>query len=328
MNKSELRQSKPCKEQIKIAQRVELEILKHFADVCKREGLKWFAAYGTLLGAVRHKGFIPWDDDVDVVMPARDYDKLCANPQCFEKKYFLQTPLCEGRPFSTKLRKNGTTALRNNLVSDVIRGGHHGICIDILPIDEITGGKWVVCGRSELLPSRYFEEIVTLPFEDFQVNAPQNYLEVLDAFYPHGIEETQDRKEKTQHFSLVYEDRNYIDVIPRFTDMLNGSTNKDIFIFGAADSFRIWLKRYGLVRQLRAIFDNDSLRWGDKFFGIPVHNPAELPKMVNNNSCVIICSLYFREIGAQLEQLGIKEYYVFLDGFPYGDRYFKIGMTR
>lgn len=57
-------------------QLAELEVLKEFDKVCKSNDLRYSLAYGTLLGAVRHKGFIPWDDDLDVAMPRPDYNKL------------------------------------------------------------------------------------------------------------------------------------------------------------------------------------------------------------------------------------------------------------
>ena len=53
---------------------IQIEILKEFSNYCDQNNLVYFLGYGTLLGAVRHKGFIPWDDDIDVVMPRSDYN--------------------------------------------------------------------------------------------------------------------------------------------------------------------------------------------------------------------------------------------------------------
>lgn len=68
-----------------------LAILVEFDRVCRENGLRYSLAYGTLLGAVRHKGFIPWDDDVDVVMPRPDYEKLYAlgKEGAFREPFFL-----------------------------------------------------------------------------------------------------------------------------------------------------------------------------------------------------------------------------------------------
>ncbi len=57
-------------------QEISLEILKQVADLCEELNLRYFLAWGTLIGAVRHKGFIPWDDDLDIMMPRPDYDRL------------------------------------------------------------------------------------------------------------------------------------------------------------------------------------------------------------------------------------------------------------
>ena len=57
-------------------QTISLEILKIIADICEEQNLRYYLIYGTLIGAIRHKGYIPWDDDVDIMMPRPDYDKL------------------------------------------------------------------------------------------------------------------------------------------------------------------------------------------------------------------------------------------------------------
>ena len=77
--------------EIKIIQNKILEILKIFIETCEENNLTYYALGGTLLGAVRHGGFIPWDDDIDIGMPREDYEKFkkIANEKFNDRYLFL-----------------------------------------------------------------------------------------------------------------------------------------------------------------------------------------------------------------------------------------------
>lgn len=119
---------------------VELDLLSSYANVCAKYGLRWWADGGTLLGAVRHNGFIPWDDDIDVIMPREDYDlflKLSSLGDDFKEPYHLQTDWNEVVVFRTaKLRRSDTAAI---VISDAPARYEYnqGIFIDIFPMDKI-----------------------------------------------------------------------------------------------------------------------------------------------------------------------------------------------
>ena len=115
---------------------VQLDLLKQFDRVCREYGLTYVGIFGTMLGAVRHGGMIPWDDDADVAMPRKDFDRLLeVAPKAFDYPYFLQTMENDRNCFYggyAKLRNSDTTA------RDWFNSGrrcNQGIFIDIFPLD-------------------------------------------------------------------------------------------------------------------------------------------------------------------------------------------------
>lgn len=137
----EIRSNYLISEKMKKVWAVELDLLQKFAEVCERNNLNYFLDGGTLLGAVRHKGFIPWDDDADVIMPREDYDRLFQIAEKeFEYPYFFQTTLTEDNFFRThaQLRNSQTTGF---IVEDSKKNINRGIFIDIFVLDGIPDNK-------------------------------------------------------------------------------------------------------------------------------------------------------------------------------------------
>ena len=112
-----------------------LETLLTVDRVCKEHNLRYYIIAGTLLGAVRHKGFIPWDDDLDMGMLRRDYEKFCRiAPEKLKPEYCLQTWYTEPNyalPFG-KVMKRNTVYLENKKTR---RLENNGIYVDIFPYD-------------------------------------------------------------------------------------------------------------------------------------------------------------------------------------------------
>lgn len=120
----------------------EQEILDVIHQVCTEHGLRYSLAYGTLIGAVRHKGFIPWDDDIDLMMPREDYEKLLVIwNQSAPKGYILQNTRTDS-DFTqnfTKIRRDHTTFLQDE--AERTKHYHKGIFVDIFPGDRVPSGK-------------------------------------------------------------------------------------------------------------------------------------------------------------------------------------------
>ena len=126
-------------EVLKKLQDTQIEIMREVVRICEKHNLRYFLIYGTLIGAIRHKGFIPWDDDLDIGMPRDDYEKFIeAANQELDPAYYLQST--EKEPYYwlpfIKIRKNNTIFEEPSFLR-MPETIHKGIFIDIFPFDYV-----------------------------------------------------------------------------------------------------------------------------------------------------------------------------------------------
>ena len=116
-----------------------LEMLKDIDIVCKRRRISYQLFAGTALGAVRHHGFIPWDDDVDIIMSRSEYERFFkeAAKDFDETLYFAQQEHSAHWPMPySKLRRNNTTCIEKYYPKDLKT--HQGVYVDIFPCDNLS----------------------------------------------------------------------------------------------------------------------------------------------------------------------------------------------
>lgn len=113
--------------------KTELEILKYLDFICEKNNIRYYIFFGTLIGAIRHKGFIPWDDDIDVCMPREDYDKFVEIMKNDSNYYFIspETDNLYYWPFA-RLCDKKTILILNNLK----KVKNFGVFVDVFPMDN------------------------------------------------------------------------------------------------------------------------------------------------------------------------------------------------
>ena len=127
------------KEELRQVQMIELELLCEVDRICKKCNIRYTVIAGTLLGAVRHKGFIPWDDDADVALLRPEYEKFreaCKTELDKSRFYFQDHRNTKGYRWGYgKLRRKGTCFLREN---QELMPYKQGVFIDVFPLDAVS----------------------------------------------------------------------------------------------------------------------------------------------------------------------------------------------
>ena len=116
---------------------IQLRILYEFINVCEKNNLMYWLFGGSLIGAVRHKGYIPWDDDIDVIMPRKDYDILCSHPEWFSGDVALHISNNKEMYYEGWARVHylKSAVLYPNYKK---AGSKQGIYLDVFPLDYAT----------------------------------------------------------------------------------------------------------------------------------------------------------------------------------------------
>lgn len=139
---------------IKEKQQIAYGVLDYFASFCESNGLEYRLAYGTLLGAIRHKGFIPWDDDVDVMMMREDYNKFVSLMTHQKHPYYKFLSMQNNKKYFAPLAKMYDD--RTSLVQEYGQEEPtpYGVYIDIFIVDNLPDNKQEAV--------KYYKKSVTL----------------------------------------------------------------------------------------------------------------------------------------------------------------------
>ena len=137
---------------------IQLEILKYVDRFCKQHKIEYFLCAGTLIGAIRHKGYIPWDDDIDICMKREQYEAFFKAFNSFDNGEYKAVELCIDPNYYCTFGKvyNDKTSLREETESDF----EIGVNIDIFPLDSLP--QYSLMTKVDLLRIRVLQRIRSL----------------------------------------------------------------------------------------------------------------------------------------------------------------------
>lgn len=157
---------------LKEIQAVQLQILLEVKEICEKHGIRFFLIGGSALGAVRHQGFIPWDEDIDIGILREDYNRFIKiAPKELSDKLFLQTNVTDPKypTLYAKVRANGTTYIEkeSQFLKDEM---HQGIFIDVFPLDYVSNNR--IVEKIHFRVMHFFISIASSQAKNF----PSNFL--------------------------------------------------------------------------------------------------------------------------------------------------------
>lgn len=207
--------------------KIELNILLTIAEFCDRHNLRYFLTYGTLIGAIRHGGFIPWDDDVDITMPRKDYNEFLRlfNEEMKKSHYLVINPY-DGRSRHSFAKVIDTQTIKIEPSIFYRKGEELGIDVDIFPLDGMpSDDKEYEMWYQKLyrIYSRYVHKII----DPRSVNSKIGKLKLLVRKSLHGTMLVTKKalldKAAKLHSEYPYESSEYVGAME---SMFNGKGNR------------------------------------------------------------------------------------------------------
>lgn len=160
-------QQKEAEFDVSLFKRQMLGVLKAFDEFCRRNGLRYSLAYGSLIGAIRHKGFIPWDDDIDVVMPRPDYERFISLTSNGMSENYSVVSIYNNKDYYLRFAK--VFDARTTLIEQYqFRRCPIGSYIDIFPVDGMVLGYKENDRRDKAVRSHVYvsNNVLPVPFRD------------------------------------------------------------------------------------------------------------------------------------------------------------------
>lgn len=249
--------------------KIALDILIDVARFCDENNIRYYLSVGTLLGSIRHKGYIPWDDDIDIMMPRPDYNKFL---ETYKHEHFKVCPPSVGMYYYGKVYDSRTVKYESNL--DYKKYQPLGVDIDVFPLDGMVNDKKII---DKIYKKECFLEMLWR-LSNQPIFYRKNPLKAINRIFPRIIG-TKNLVRLIEKNAQTY-DYDNSDYVVRMRRSVNGFT-------GALPK-SIYEKEYGEFEGHKFVIPKGYDEWLKSFFGDYMKLPPEEERhYLHNSKCYL-----------------------------------------